>query len=200
MKTEIKLIIKYTIVILLLSLSSFSFASSEVADSDYDKFIAQSNAEMADLTKQMQVDLAESVYEVAKERTTYTIYYGGWSKHLNDSDVDRNENNQLMAFEYQNWIIGTFENSFYDRTWLAGYNFKYNWHELEVGVVVGISYGYDDYDVRDVKLMKSYNGWMPVLFPHISYPLYNSDSLEVRPTIGLLGSAVTALVQFEHSF
>ncbi|CAM0092170.1 antimicrobial peptide resistance and lipid A acyl ation protein PagP [Vibrio phage K45] len=196
MKTEIKLIIKYTIVILLLSLSSFSFAS----DSDYDKFIAKSNAEMAELTKQMQVDLAESVYEVAKERTTYTIYYGAWSKHLNDSDVDRNENNQLMAFEYQNWIIGTFENSFYDRTWLAGYNFKYHWDKLEVGVVVGISYGYDDYDIRDVKLMKSYNGWMPVLFPHISYPLYNSDSLEVRPTVGLQGSAVTALVQFEHSF
>lgn len=198
MKTEIKILIKYVIVILLLSASSFSFAASEVAASDYDKFIAQSNAEMAELTKQMQIDLADSVYEVVDERTTYTIYYGGWSKHLNDSDVDRNENNQLMAFEYQNWIIGTFENSFYDRTWLAGYNFKYTWDRLEVGAVLGISYGYDDYDVRDVKLMKSYNGWMPVLFPHISYPLYNSDSLEVRPTIGLLGSAVTLVIQFEY--
>lgn len=187
MKTEIKLIIKYTIVILLLSLSSLSFASSEVADSDYDKFIAQSNAEMAELTKQMQVDLAESVYEVANERTTYTMHYGGWS---HDHDA------KLAAFEYKNWLVGTAKDRFKDRTWLAGYNFKYNWHELEVGVVVGLSYGHDDdYDAR---FTKSYGGWLPVLFPHISYPLYNSDSLEVRPTVGFSESEFSFVIQFEY--
>lgn len=194
MKHEIKLITKYVLVIVLLSLSSFSFAAS----TSYEEFEAQYEAEMAKLTKQMQEDLYESVTEVVEEQTSYTFHLGGWSYHLNESDYNYNSNHQLMAFEYKQWLVGTFENSFYDRTWLAGYNFKYEIAELEVGAVVGLSYGYEEDDTYDDKLMFNYKGWMPVVFPHISYPIYNSDSLEVRPTVGLLGSAITLTFQLTY--
>lgn len=192
MKAELRILAKYVIVILLLSLSSFSFAD------DYDDFLAQSDKELAELTKQMQFDIEESVTEVVEERTTYKLYYGGWSKHLNESDYDRNENNQLVAFEYRSWVVGTFVNSFYDRTWMAGYNFNYAWDKLEVGIIGGVSYGYDEEDADESKYAISYKGWSPVGFLYISYPVYNSDSLEIRTVMGSLGSALTLVAQFTY--
>lgn len=181
MKTELKIIAKYLIVICLLSLSSFSFA--EETQSDWD-IIANA--------------FEESVNEVIEERTTVTLHVGGWSKHLNDSDYDRNENNQLYAFEYRNWLAGTFVNSFYDRTWLVGYNWRYENGRFEAGLITGVSYGYDEEDADKSKYAISYNGWSPVLFPYIGYSLYNSDSLEVVPTLGLLGSALSLSFQIVY--
>lgn len=174
---ELKIIAKYTIVIFLLCLSSFSFAEQ----SDWD-IIANA--------------FEESVNEVVEERTTVTLHVGGWSYQLND--YARNEDTQLYALEYRHWLAGTFVNSFYDRTWLVGYNWVYKIYKFEAGIVTGLSYGYDEEDVSDSKHTFSYNGWSPVLFPHVSYSLYNSDSLEVRPTLGLLGSALSLSFQIVY--
>ncbi|CAL9978275.1 antimicrobial peptide resistance and lipid A acyl ation protein PagP [Vibrio phage K449] len=186
MKTELKIIAKYLIVICLLSLSSFSFAAEET----------QSDWEF--ITDSFEQSLEESFNEVVDERTRIRYHFGGWSHHLNDSDYDYNENNKLHALEYQNWLAGSFVNSYYDRTWLVGYNFRYENGRFEAGLITALSYGYDEDDVSDMKFALNYKGFMPVLFPYIGYSLYNSDSLEVVPTLGLLGSALSLSFQIVY--
>lgn len=198
----------YLVALVLLSLSSFSFASSGNEELNQEK-VYSDLAELEAATVDLEKELANSINEIqtyfeeeVESYTTYSVYYGVWTTHLSDKwDNDYNNDNQLVAVEYRDWVAGTFKNSFYDRTWIAGYNFKYEWNDLVLGAVTGVSYGYDEDDIDDEKFRINYKGWMPVVFPHASYPVYNDGDVEVRPVIGFLGIpfvsdvAATLLVQ-----
>ena len=58
-----------------------------------------------------------------------------------DRDRDRNESNNFLGYAHDRWTVGTFKNSFGDRSYLAGYH----WPIIErVSVTAFGAIGYDE--------------------------------------------------------
>jgi hypothetical protein len=88
--------------------------------------------------------------EKKEEKKEMTLAVGVYTWHFDSGDS--NNFNRLLAFSYDNWCIGWFNNSHYNETVFAGYAFrtdKYsisktdNWF-VRGGLYLGIVYGYGD--------------------------------------------------------
>ena len=184
------------ILLALIVASSDAFAQPDTTEEAMAEFIAEFESSLAIMSE----TLTESVEETKDEMFGYTMHIGGWSHHLNPNkyDFEYNESHEMLAIEYQNWVVGTFINSFYDRTWLVGYNFKKDLtDEIQVGAMLALSYGYDEEDVAEEKLALNHKGFMPIGYFHASYLAYQDKDIKVRPTFGLMGSALVLMVQLE---
>lgn len=80
-----------------------------------------------------------------------SIGYAPFCKHLVNDSPNYNENINLMVVSYDEWYLTTFNNSNYDRTISAGYNFRTSkYHVLKNNLFfrgnlfVGLMYGYGD--------------------------------------------------------
>lgn len=57
-----------------------------------------------------------------------------------------NEDNELYVIEYNNVAVGTFNNSFYNRSYFVGYNLGYETKYVDAGAYLGIVDGYEEYN------------------------------------------------------
>lgn len=112
------------------------------------------------------------------------LYLGGWSKHFNSS-YDYNETNNLIGIEYDNLVVGKFDNSFDETTYIFGYDWNTQWYDIKVGALSGVMYGYTRGRLYDY-LYESGSGkrLLPMILPYISYVKY-----PVQPVIGVMGNA-----------
>ena len=108
---------------------------------------------MKNAIKMLAVMLAVSVSFTSEAADKY-VYFGAWSKHFvaHPQNVEEdatkhkyefNENHKLVAFQYGSYMIGRFENSFYQETYIA----TKQWDLVERGNVkiigaLGLTHGY----------------------------------------------------------
>ena len=108
------------------------------------------------------------------------------------SDRDFNENNKLVAIEYDHIFAGYFNNSYDEDTFALGYRVKKQiFKNIEISAVVGATYGYRDCtsgfsETNGKKLC-------PAIAPMISYTKY-----KVQPTLAIIGESIslTAKIDF----
>lgn len=85
------------------------------------------------------------------EPTQDQFYLGMFTYHFDPkSRRTRNWQQNLIGFQYNDFFLGTFENSFYNRTWAVGIArnlyttpLSNNW-DLATGYRLGAMYGYED--------------------------------------------------------
>jgi hypothetical protein len=97
-----------------------------------------------------------------------SIGYSPFSYHVDrpDKNDDINENPNGIGVSYNGWSIVTFENSFFNRSWFLGKQFK--WKEWSnnslfwgINIYAGILKGYDnDFNV---------GGWSPAVAPTFEF-------------------------------
>lgn len=170
-----KSLLLHTLVVFVLCLPSMSFASDNAEEFDW---VSEITTDL-DLGLDLDFDVEES--------PSWSLYIGGWSHHLTSNDYDYNEANKLFGVKYEDWVVATFQNSFYDQTYMFGYDFNTQWYDLQFGLVTGVTYGYDPEDVTFL----NYKGFMPVVLPYVAYTGYN-----VVPTLGLLGNALIFTLEY----
>lgn len=90
-----------------------------------------------------------------------SIHFGGWSKH---KAKGLNETHQLYAIEHRNVIAGTFINSYNNRGYIAGYNWKASAKYFDYGVVLGGVTGYNKGEIKAVDC----SNLCPLVIPYIS--------------------------------
>lgn len=116
------------------------------------------------------------------------VFLGGWSHHLSTPDL--NETHNLVAIEHNGWIGGYFKNSYNDDSGFAGKMLTVSESKnYEVGVALGVVYGYDKEDLDFMNV----NGFMPMFIPYASWTTYT-----VQPTVMLLGEAVTLTFRIDY--
>lgn len=79
----------------------------------------------------------------ASAREPINLHLGQWSWHFNRT-VAWNETNDLIAIEYRNVFVGSFVNSYGDRSYTAAYRLPYAMGPLDLGIKLGAVYGYQD--------------------------------------------------------
>ncbi len=77
------------------------------------------------------------------------IYLGAWSFHSKDEwakGKEYNETNELYAIQYNKFFVGTFNNSYYERTYAAGLYFPTDFQNtiIEVSAIIGVTHGYKE--------------------------------------------------------
>lgn len=91
-----------------------------------------------------------------------TLAAGLLTTHLNTSDI--NNDNELIAVQYNRYIAGTMTNSYNVRSWFVGYDDNYGgW-----GVIYGAATGYD-YDCVLTKPCTDRDGYsdvIPIVAPY----------------------------------
>lgn len=95
-----------------------------------------------------------------------SLLLGLYTAHLTPGYY--NNDNQLIAAKYDNYIAGTMENSYHRRSYLAGYDVAggNNW-----GIILGAASGYD-YDCLAVVCKdadRDSDDIMPIVAPYYTY-------------------------------
>lgn len=192
------------VLILIISIiSTFGLFWTGPANSSED---VSENYDDMSISEILMSSATESVEEVIEERTTYTAFLGGWSYHfetvydINGNEYEFNDTHNMVGFMYQDWVVAAYKNSYYDWSYMAAYNFGYEWGEsFEYGVLLGVVYGYEEQGIEPGMKGKYMIGdFAPVIFPYVAYAVYSSDEMTIKPTIGLLGTALTLTFQIEY--
>lgn len=95
---------------------------------------------------------------LASEETK--IFVGGWSKHLNNKDL--NETHNVVGFSYNNFELLKFNNSYNKSSTQISYHHKFNSY---LGLRLGVVNGYNNkkYSVGE---------FIPVIHPTLSLDLH----------------------------
>lgn len=72
-------------------------------------------------------------------RADYSLSFSAWTHHSNMTDV--NNQNNMVALEFNNLIVAKFDNSYWVETYMAGKMFPLIGDNA--GVILGVTYGYD---------------------------------------------------------
>jgi len=86
------------------------------------------------------------------------LYLGMWSEHFLDGNDDKRTRHDLVGINYHGYFLGTFLNSYDDRSWGLGlqramYKNRYHSLDFELGYRAGLMYGYEGtYEIGDTKL------------------------------------------------
>ena len=77
------------------------------------------------------------------EEKTY-LYTGALTWHPFPSDYDYQWKHKLLGVQYDRWVAIYFENSYYEDSFFAGYEFYQDewWEDIEAGLAIGPTYGY----------------------------------------------------------
>lgn len=95
------------------------------------------------------------------------LLLGGWSKHFIDSPDKFNEDHNMLGARHNGWSIGTFENSYFNRSVFVSKDFElYEYKDLSLKLVAGIVTGYKEYQTKKAYIGK---GKSLYLTPVISY-------------------------------
>jgi hypothetical protein len=114
------------------------------------------------------------------------FYLGGWSHHLKTDGM--NEQHNFIAVEYNNFIAGTFKNSYSDTSFMIAYDWAYDFdNSISIGAWTGITTGYD----CDLMPM-CVNGVVPAVVPYVTI-----KALPLQPVVALFGEALFLTVKVE---
>lgn len=95
------------------------------------------------------------------------LLLGGWSKHYIDTDEEFNEEHNMIGLRENGWSIGTFTNSYYNRSVFVSKTFElYKYKDVSFNLVAGIVTGYEEYQTKKAYIGK---GKSLYLTPVISY-------------------------------
>ncbi len=115
------------------------------------------------------------------------IYLGGWSHHLSTDGL--NEHHSFVAVEHKNVIVGTFENSYSNRSVMVAYNWGYHFgNDIGVGAWVGVTTGYDCDEIK----FPCIAGVLPAVVPYVTF-----KGFPVQPVVALFGEALLFTVKVE---
>lgn len=133
--------------------------------------------------------LALSSLAAAGEYNT-EILYGFYTDHLNKGDF--NEENHLVGIRHKSFVAGTFENSYHQRTYFAGYLKEWNPRpNLILGGVVGGMHGYC-WEAFEPGKAVDIDNCRPATTPMLSgWVGYQFDRVSVR--IAIMATAVEGL-------
>lgn len=112
------------------------------------------------------------------------IHFGGWSAHLKDAEY--NETHNLVALEHQSVMIGTFDNSYGDESWFAGYRFSREYGYLELSAVPGAVYGYRKCAKQRFDTTSD-RQWCPSFLGMATWTQF-----PLEPSLAIVGEAVAA--------
>lgn len=115
------------------------------------------------------------------------VYLGGWSHHFRDHG-ETNETHNLVMVEYENFLVGTMENSYDHRSVILGYGVDLRETDyVDIRLVAGAMSGYQDTPASQWK------GITPLFgFTFEANTPYVKPVLLVTPYLGL----VTFKVEF----
>jgi len=107
-----------------------------------------------------------------------SVILGMWSKHTSENRHKYNETNEMYALQYKGFVVGTFKNSYYNRTYIAGVARKVLEKEFNKDTTIDLQYkagfmhGYKD-------KYPNVAGVTPVILPVIgvNYKLLGVDFL-----------------------
>lgn len=91
------------------------------------------------------------------EEYDFKLYFGGWSKHLQDKN--QNETHNTVGLNYKNFEVLNFNNSYNNNSTFVGYHYKFNEY---FGLRGGVVSGYDN-------LKYNFHGFVPMIQPTISF-------------------------------
>lgn len=118
------------------------------------------------------------------------IYAGGWSKHFGDTTGVINEQHNFVGYERDDWIVGSFKNSFGKDAYLAGKILEiYEIDNIHLKVAVGGVYGYNS--CSDTNPPSNEAVLCPAVAPMLSY-----ERFAMQPTITVVGKAVVVMVKW----
>lgn len=122
------------------------------------------------------------------------LYLGGWSQHFNtkgDGSITLNESHNIVAVEYNNWLVGYFKNSYNDDSGVVARKYRImSGNNLSFDVAIGTVYGYRTCERRSTYPNGSSKKWCPAVVPEISYTKYR-----VQPSVMVMSSAVVVAIK-----
>lgn len=122
-----------------------------------------------------------------------SFLFGGWSKHYIQEDTTNfNESHNLIGIEYHNWVLFTYNNTYYNQSTFVGYKFPlWKKSNFTFNGTVGLVDGYTKEQSQD-----AYMGHGLTLYaaPSISYLYPINDKLSFGTDIALVfvGNGVIA--------
>lgn len=117
-----------------------------------------------------------------------TVYGGALTYHL-DREKDYNETNFALFLEYEEYVVGGFNNSYYNDTYLVGKYYNIERDGVEIGVILGGMKGYKDEDI-----------FLPCVSDDVCMavaPVLTWTESEWQPTIMFGGTFVSLLIGYE---
>lgn len=136
-----------------------------------------------------------------------TVLFGGWSNHqIKDNDYNFNQFHNILGIKYNNIIVTTFENSYYNRSHLLAYqydifDYKVNRFSQSFSLVGGVVTGYTADQVGAAYLD---NNLSLYLLPTVTTSYHLSKDLKLSIDNGLLladnGYVVTTNLSFSIKF
>lgn len=116
-----------------------------------------------------------------------SIYLGGWSAHLK-SAAATNETHEFVVIEHDNYIAGTFINSYGDRTNVIGRKYDTNLlpdSDFNIAIAAAVTHGYYTcYGTKAGSYKK--DCFMPVI--ELQYTKY-----DIAPTVLFIGRGAVLL-------
>lgn len=129
----------------------------------------------------------------------YAFHFGGWSiheknylKYRNGKRIyNINEDHNFIGLQYNKWLIASYENSFYKRSYLVGYEFysKEIFKNITANVKVGFISGYPDCKTW----MDKRTDFCPMMAPEITYTKF-----KLQPSITFMGNSLA--LTFKYKF
>lgn len=121
------------------------------------------------------------------------IYTGAWSYHFDQKDHPiTNQKHDLIGYQHDAWMIGSYHNSFGDQSYMIGREFQVRQYgNFNLTVVAGADYGY-----------KSCTGpttnkdavWCPAIMPVLTYTKY-----DIQPSLAIMGRALTLQIRWRFN-
>lgn len=150
---------------------------------------------MYSIIKLISVFLLLNSFQLKAEN--FSLLFGGWSNHQKaeykvvntDKKIKYNENHKMIGIKFNNFVLSTFKNSFYNQSIIMGYDYKltgFKIHEylnIQVGAVVGLVEGY-----TKIQINKAYIGNNISLYvlPKISSVFKINNKLSLSVDNGLI--------------
>lgn len=121
-----------------------------------------------------------------------SIYLGAYSVHVVESPYVNNSQHDLLAYEHNGWVVGTFRNSYDTRSEFVARRFDVvEWGYWELRANTGFVYGYNTCEIGKV-VTSTDRKWCPIITPELQYTQFR-----VRPTLVMLGKALAVTVNIK---
>lgn len=100
------------------------------------------------------------------------LYIGLYTTHVFMDQSKLNNDNQLIAVEVENVVVGKMKNSYFIDSYILAYNFDFEYSYGEYGILVGGASGYDYSCLsKEICYREDYDesATVPVFAPYIEY-------------------------------
>ena len=122
------------------------------------------------------------------------IYTGSWSYHFDQKDHPiSNENHELIGYQHNSWMVGSYKNSWGDQSYIIGREFSIKQYgNFKFSALVGADYGYMSCDTPPEHTEPP--KWCPAILPTVTYVKY-----DVQPSLAIMGRALTFQIRWKFN-